>query len=597
MRLNNLASSLGLLGDLAPDRGTRSTAVEAARQAVASTGPEHPQRASRLANLAVMLAADAETDDPHSRDRLEEARSVAEQAVRSPTARPSVLRTAYRILGACAAAEGRWAGAAEAFTAAVRQLPLIAGRNLDRADAEHRLARIQAIHMDAAACWLQAGEPEAALLALEQGRGMLLSYAIDARTEFTDLEEAHPALAAEVRRILDELDQDDDPGRDGVSDRRHQLRVRWDEILQRVRALPGFEQFADTPAIGTLLSAARSGPVVVVNVSDYRCDALVVLPTGVRVVPLPGLTADEVGTRVRAFLDALEATAGGDTVERARGEDVVRDTYAWLWDVVAEPVLDALVFPGPLDDRMTWPRVWWSPTGLLQFLPLHAAGHHDRPGWSVLDRVVSSYTPTVALQHSRSRRLAADHTLTAVAMSWTEGHDALPATVAEARNVAAMASGSRLLADDAATVGDVTAALRQCGLVHFACHAVSDLHSPSQNRLLLHDGLLTVREISRLRLPDAEFAFLSACSTARGDERLADEAIHLVSAFQIAGYRHVVGTLWPIVDSVAARVSRQFYARGGVLSAAEALHAVIRQLRARAGECPSVWGAHVHSGP
>ena len=72
---------------------------------------------------------------------------------------------------------------------------------------------------------------------------MLLSYALDARTEFTDLEEAHPALAAEVRRILDERDQDDDPGRDGVSDRRHQLRVRWNEILHRVRALPGFPVF------------------------------------------------------------------------------------------------------------------------------------------------------------------------------------------------------------------------------------------------------------------------------------------------------------------------------------------------------------------
>jgi hypothetical protein len=75
---------------------------------------------------------------------------------------------------------------------------------------------------------------------------VLLSYALDARTEFTDLEEAHPALAAEVRRILDELDQDDDPGRDGVSDRRHHLRVRWDEILHRVRALPGFKQFLET---------------------------------------------------------------------------------------------------------------------------------------------------------------------------------------------------------------------------------------------------------------------------------------------------------------------------------------------------------------
>ena len=156
---------------------------------------------------------------------------------------------------------------------------------------------------------------------------------------------------------------------------------------------------------------------------------------------------------------------------------------------------------------------------------------------------------------------------------------------------------SRLLADDAATVDEVTAALRQCPIAHFACHAVTDLHSPSENRLLLHDGSLTVRDISRLRLPDAEFAFLSACSTARGDERLADESIHLVSAFQLAGYRHVVGTLWPIADSAAARVTRQFYALRRTLPPAEALHAVVRQLRARAPERPSMWAAHVHSGP
>jgi hypothetical protein len=90
---------------------------------------------------------------------------------------------------------------------------------------------------------------------------VLLSYALDARTEFTDVEEAHPAFAAEVRRILDELDQDDDPGCDGVSDRRHQLRVRWDDILHRVRALPGFKQFFGGPTAWhtAVRSAVRPG--------------------------------------------------------------------------------------------------------------------------------------------------------------------------------------------------------------------------------------------------------------------------------------------------------------------------------------------------
>jgi tetratricopeptide (TPR) repeat protein len=596
MRLNNLAVSLSLLADAAEDARATSMAVEAARRAVAATDPEHPQRGSRLANLAAFLAADAEAGGGRDRDRLREAQHVAGQVAHLPATTPSARRLAYRVLAICLAAEGRWAGAAEAFTAGVRQLPLIAGRNLHRADAEHRLAGIEAIHVDAAACWVEAADPGAALTALELGRGVLLSYALDARTELTDLQQTDPALADEVQRILRELDHDDEP-RSG-SDRRHRLRASWDDVLHRVRALPGFAHFAAAPPVGALLSAARSGPVVVVNVSEYRCDALIVLPTGVRVVPLPRLGADEVGDRARAFLPAVEATARGDGAERTRGEREVEDTYGWLWDVVAEPVLDALALPEPRDAATTWPHLWWSPTGLLQFLPLHAAGHHDRPGRSVLDRVVSSYTPTVrALQHARSRPPATGDGLLSVAMSQTEGDGALPASVAEASSVAALARRSRLLIDEAATVGEVVAALRQCSTAHFACHAVSDVRSPSANRLLLHDGPLTVREISRLQLPDAEFAFLSACATARGDDRLADEAIHLVSAFQLAGYRHVVGTLWPIVDPAAARVARQFYARRRVLPPADALHAVVRRLRADAPHRPSLWGAHVHAGP
>ncbi|WP_443072420.1 CHAT domain-containing protein [Streptomyces sp. NBC_01485] len=53
------------------------------------------------------------------------------------------------------------------------------------------------------------------------------------------------------------------------------------------------------------------------------------------------------------------------------------------------------------------PRVWWAPGGLLGQLPLHAVGYHtdsasDPRRRTVMDRVVSSYTPTVrALRYTR----------------------------------------------------------------------------------------------------------------------------------------------------------------------------------------------------
>jgi CHAT domain-containing protein len=51
------------------------------------------------------------------------------------------------------------------------------------------------------------------------------------------------------------------------------------------------------------------------------------------------------------------------------------------------------------------------------------------------------------------------------------------------------------------------------------------------------------------------FAFLSACHTFTGVLSLADEAIRLASAFQVAGYRHVIATLWWISDPRAPEVA------------------------------------------
>lgn len=100
---------------------------------------------------------------------------------------------------------------------------------------------------------------------------------------------------------------------------------------------------------------------------------------------------------------------------------------------------------------------------------------------------------------------------------------------------------------------------------------------------------------------------LSACETARGSERLADESIHITSAFQIAGYPHTIGTLWPVHDAVAGRVARSLYRhlRGDRTAgswgldadqAALALHRAVRQCRAAFRGSPSLWAAHVHSG-
>jgi CHAT domain-containing protein len=96
---------------------------------------------------------------------------------------------------------------------------------------------------------------------------------------------------------------------------------------------------------------------------------------------------------------------------------------------------------------------------------------------------------------------------------------------------------------------------------------------------------------------DGHLAYLSACSTAYSGTDLADEAIGLASAFQVAGFRHVIATLWPVRDDRAAGFSRAIYGRianGG--PPALAVHQAVREIRAVNPADPQAWASHVHFG-
>jgi CHAT domain-containing protein len=152
----------------------------------------------------------------------------------------------------------------------------------------------------------------------------------------------------------------------------------------------------------------------------------------------------------------------------------------------------------------------------------------------------------------------------------------------------------------------VVTALADRSLAHFACHAVSDESDPPSSRLVLYDyqrSPLTVADIIQCETKAAELAFLSACSTAQTSADLVDEALHITSAFQVAGFPQVVGTLWPVRDHAAARIVGDFYSRylpdgGGVAAetAAYALHEAIRQARDRDQQSPLSWAAYIHVG-
>ena len=134
---------------------------------------------------------------------------------------------------------------------------------------------------------------------------------------------------------------------------------------------------------------------------------------------------------------------------------------------------------------------------------------------------------------------------------------------------------------------------------------MQDVTEPSVGHLLLHDGTTSITEIAGLRLDAAELAYLSACQTSTGGIQLSDESITLATAFRLAGYRHVIGTLWNISDLHAPNVARQVYQRlknsetGGIEvgGAAVALDHAVVALRERRPTQAWLWASYIHVGP
>lgn len=369
------------------------------------------------------------------------------------------------------------------------------------------------------------------------------------------------------------------------------------------------------PATDELLAQADHGPVVTFNISRYRSDALLLTTDGITALELPGLThsalIDRINTFYQALATATDPTASGQ--DRRAAQAQMRETLQWLWRTAAEPVLHALGHHRGPAPGAVWPRVWWVPGGLLGLLPLHAAGYHTDPPdplrRTVLDRVVSSYTPTIrALRYARQRvqpRPTADQALI-VAMPTTPGVDGPLHYVRDEAALLGSCLARPLLfigpdtSDaDPATIGGnaptkaaVLEHLPGCAIAHFACHGASHPTDPSKSRLLLHDhhdDPLDVASLAPVDLDHAELAYLSACSTAvTATTQLLDEAIHLASAFQLAGFPHVIGTLWQINDHTAVQTAAAFYntistGNGTVdtKQAPHALHHAVRALRDR----------------
>ncbi|RKK87874.1 hypothetical protein BFJ68_g16997 [Fusarium oxysporum] len=245
--------------------------------------------------------------------------------------------------------------------------------------------------------------------------------------------------------------------------------------------------------------------------------------------------------------------------------------------------------------------------------------------------MISSYTPSIkALAYAQNQAKRAQEALVAqdantmliAAMPTSpkgpgdkKAPKNLPGVEEEMREILILThSHMRATVHTHPSADQVLEVLKTCRIAHFACHGISDYSDPSNSGLILQRSTgpdetlvqdrLTVQRVSDLRLRYAQIAYLSACSTAENKSaRLLDEVIHVVSGFQVAGFPHVVGCLWPAGDSECVEVAKRFYSlvlqqNQSVINnkVASALQEALMAVRARDLSMPLNWAQFVHYG-
>ena len=256
------------------------------------------------------------------------------------------------------------------------------------------------------------------------------------------------------------------------------------------------------------------------------------------------------------------------------------------------------------------PRIWWCATGPLAFLPIHAAGiyNNNAHGLNISDYVVSSYTPTLSAIINAHKSHETHHKfqgLVAVSQPNTPGQSALPNTEAELTLIQQKATKFHihLLKGSDASVRNVIKGMEAHSWVHLACHAIQDTAKPTNSAFCLHDDNLELSTIITKSFPLADFAFLSACQTATGDEKLSEEAVHLAAGMMLAGYHSVIATMWSIKDKDAPVIAGHVYNKlfsnmePDSSGAALALHHAVKLFRQKSGYSAFLsWVPFIHVG-
>ncbi|KAJ7120805.1 CHAT domain-containing protein [Mycena epipterygia] len=660
--LSDLASAVSLRFEERGDPKDINEAIALHREAVELQAPPNPNRHISLKTLGFTLVR-AHKHEPN-KDLLNDAMSAFREASKYPYSSPlEHFEVSYA--SAIIAVQNSHSSSLDAFRETITLLPQLAAVHLDLNSRQKMLSKnqITSLASDAATCAIDLYAYNVAVEFLEASRSIFWAQALHLRTPLHHLKTINPLLASNLEELSRQLEKtsfrDTSLARNPSKETQHaiismeaegmrcrQLNEEWEQVINSVRILPGFEDFLKPRNIVALRQAAASGPVIILIAGESASSALVVTSSAdVQCVHLAEINLSTIRFYAEVFRSLSNSTFDINELldnRSPRGDAgdwselttrLFGEREAWfklgpgvddvafcillehLWKQIVKPVFNCLNL-----EKSTHPlRLWWCPTGPFAFLPMHAAGIYNGNSTDcVSDYVVSSYTPTLSALLDPPTHTTPTFKITVVIESNATGASPLPGTKAELANIMDRVPPQWLTALDNTDGTQVLHHLQDASVVHFACHGIQDLKNPLDSGLILSDGRLKVSQImqgsenagsekigNRMSL-----AVLSACETAKGDDSTPDEAMHLAASIIFAGFRGVVATMWTISDQDGPKVANTFYEHlfkdcdatssppvlPDLTKAAEALHLAVSELRKEPGITFKQWVPFIHYG-
>ncbi|KUL21590.1 CHAT domain-containing protein [Actinoplanes awajinensis] len=331
-------------------------------------------------------------------------------------------------------------------------------------------------------------------------------------------------------------------------------RQELDEVIDEIRAVPGYENFLTAPTFDDVAEAAGDQPLVYLAAAEQGGLALIVRGQQVTPVAADDLTEAALREQVTRYREAYRTFASQRRDPAAAGpwRAAIDEVTGWLWTAVMGAVVTELGAA---------PAAVLVAGGQLGLLPLHAAWTFDETGQKrryALDDITLTYVPN-ARSLAVARGLAQLPVGTFLGV--TDPGGTLDAPEAEVTAASAWFGKAATVLGARAGLAEVTAALQKADVAHFAGHGFARLQAPLDSGLALADGqALTLRDIFALNLR-MRLVVLSACESSLPGDELPDEVIALPTGLLQAGVGGIVASLWLVGDMPTLLLMIEFYRR------------------------------------